>query len=550
MRKAFAWGALLLLLFFTVPGRWLPESLLLFRHSFFKVGLSLRGLELVELNERDGISMIQSMHDQSGLLGYSVSMNGDVNGDGFADMLLGAYEASLDMEQQGAVHLLFGARDFGMGRQIILENEAISIYGRSEKAWFGHSVSIGGDIDGDGLADLAIGSRLEALESARNSGAAYVIFGKDLPSEAGEYSIEEIPHVRLVGERGRNEIGYEVLLGGDLDGDQIPDLVVRGFMDVPNKIAGVFIVPGKLIRQSTGQTIRLFNAEGIIKVAATEAFEDSGRTIALVPDFSGDALPELALGSLDGTAYYAPDLPQPTRPFAWIVPSELINRTDKGTLLLDDERVIGYEISSGIRYHVTITSLGDLDQDGLGDLLIGMAPLHNEQNLPGKALILLGASLKASDGKLDLEREADFTLTGLGMGTGLSGDLFGWALQEGPADIDGDGINDLLIGARGSSVNGSDSGAAFFVPGSEILDLLESGVQQVSLSEIPNVLAFLGEEAQDLFSSKRRITFSGDANGDGINDLLVGAPGWTRDGFGPGAAYWISGQVIIDLATE
>jgi hypothetical protein len=82
-------------------------------------------------------------------------------------------------------------------------------------------------------------------------------------------------------------------------------------------------------------------------------------------------------------------------------------------------------------------------------------------------------------------------------------------------------------------------------PGIEIVELLAAGENEVSMLDIENVIALSGEQANDLFSSKRRISFSGDTYGDGIFDLLIWAPGWDRDPRGTGAVYWIFGALNI-----
>lgn len=550
MKRVFIWFAVIATILFAIPGYWYSDSIVEIKNELLKLVLGLRDVRLINLRDNSNMSIMRFETIQSGLLGYSVSSKGDVNGDGNADMLIGAYETSNPLNQQGAIHLLFGFEQIAATPELQLEEMAISIFGRNENDWFGHSVSIGDDIDGDGLSEIAIGARFETVDGKNKTGGAYVIFSSDLPSEPGVFGIDDIPHIRLVGERGRNEVGYEVYLGGDLDGDSIADLVVRGLMDVPNKSAGVFVVPGAVLRNSIGQTINLFSAEGIIQVTSTEIYEDSGRTIAFLEDFTGDNLPELALGSLDGTHYYSPDSLHPDRPFLWIVPSELFQPNNETIILLNQPEIIRFTVQSGVRYHLTVASPGDIDQDGLGEMLVGMAPLTDTAGLPGKVALLLGSSMREFEGAMDLEYDADLLMTGIESGNSVSGDLLGWSLQEGPGDVDGDGIGDLLIGARGSSLNGRDSGAAFFVSGIEIGKLLDSGDNQLSLFDIDNVIVISGEQTHDLFSSKRRISFSGDTNGDGILDLLIGAPGFIRNGEGSGAAYWISGQTILDQLSD
>ena len=157
-------------------------------------------------------------------LGYAVAALGDTDGDGFGDMLVGAPSENSEnataypaFDQGGAAYVLLGplTTDMSVG------DADWKLHGAESQAFIGRVVAAAGDMDGDGLADLALASP-NTDAGASDAGRVYVVHG---PVTAdGEIDGDAV----ISGERGSGELGYTLGGGTDIDGDTHADLVIGG----------------------------------------------------------------------------------------------------------------------------------------------------------------------------------------------------------------------------------------------------------------------------------------------------------------------------------
>ena len=373
----------------------------------------------------------------------------------------------------------------------------------------GASVSGAGDVDGDGHDDLLIGAPL-THEGGPNSGVAYLIQGPvrgtvdlDLPTAF---------QAKFVGESDYASVGYGVSGAGDVDGDGHVDLLI-GAPYVPwperNGSANLFLGP------VTG-TLGLSSADAQL---AGESVEDRlGFDISGAGDVDADGHDDLLVGTFwrnpNGAAY--------------LVLGPVTGTLD---LSLADAKLVGEPGGVGDwgeRAGESVSDAGDVDADGRDDLLIGAT--HNDEggNQSGAAYLLLGPvtgthDLSVADAKLVGEEPGDFA------GVSVSG----------AGDVDGDGHDDMLVGASRNDEGGDWAGAAYLVRGPL------SGTLDLSLADAELV----GEAAQG--GAGISVSSAGDVNADGRDDMLVGA--LSDDGHGfqhDGAAYLVIGPVtgVLDLS--
>src|SRR6185436_7779455 len=173
---------------------------------------------------------------------------------------------------------------------------------------------------------------------------------------------------------------------------------------------------------------------------------------------------------------------------------------------------------------ISVADAGDVDGDGQDDLLIGARGNESTLYRQGAAYLVLGPAT----GTVDLAM-ADAKLSGE-----LWEDMAGQPVS-GAGDVDGDGLDDVLVGALHNDSNGTDSGAAYLVLGPIPRD--------VSLTRADATL--IGEREYDYAGFS--VSDAGDVDGDGHDDVLVGAPLNGEKGPAAGAAYLVLGPVTGEL---
>ncbi len=165
--------------------------------------------------------------------GVPVSSAGDVNGDGLADLIVGAYRNDTTATDAGRSYVVFGKSDGGVVSlsTIATGTGGFAINGEAANDGSGGSVSSAGDVNGDGLADLIVGARYNDT-TASNAGRSYVVFGK---SDGGVVSLSTIATgtggFAINGEAADDESGTSVSSAGDINGDGLADLIVGAYLN-------------------------------------------------------------------------------------------------------------------------------------------------------------------------------------------------------------------------------------------------------------------------------------------------------------------------------
>jgi FG-GAP repeat protein/hemolysin type calcium-binding protein len=466
--------------------------------------------------------------------GHAVAGVGDVNGDGFADLLIGADLADANGSDSGAAYLLFG-KPGGFGT-ITLDNSGLPsdvgvlIKGAAAGDLAGISVAGAGDVNGDGFADLLIGA-IFADANDVNPGAAYLLFGKasgwstitlddsSLPSSVG---------VLIRGATAADQAGAAVAGAGDVNGDGFADFLVGApFADTNGSLSGgAYLLFG---HASGWNTIILDNSSlpssvGVLIKAAAE-IDHVGYALAGAGDVNGDGFADLLVGS-----HFA-DANGDDSGAAYLLfgkASGWSTITLNNTSLPSTLGVLIKGATAGDQAGNSVAGAGDVNGDGFADFLVGAQDAQPNGPQSGAAYLLFG---KASGwGAITLDNSSLPSDLGVLIKGAPGTDNAGFAVA-GAGDVNGDGFADLLVGAPFANPNGGSSGAASLLFGKA------SGWGTITLNDtsLPSNIGVLiqGAAADDV--AGYAVAGAGDVNGDGFADLLIGAPAEFITA--PGAAY-------------
>lgn len=213
------------------------------------------------------------------LFGISLGSAGDVNGDGFGDLIVGAYEASPGGRTNAGLAIVFHGSSAGVGATPARVLEGVAMGDR-----FGRSVGTAGDVDGDGFADVIIGAVLASPSGRTNVGSAAVFHGS--PGGIGTTAARTLEGIA----RGDN-FGVSVSSAGDVNGDGFADVIVGAVLATPSGrtnagTATIFHGSGGGVSASPARTL-----EG---VAMGDAF---GAAVSRAGDVSGDGFADVVVGA-------------------------------------------------------------------------------------------------------------------------------------------------------------------------------------------------------------------------------------------------------------
>ena len=470
--------------------------------------------------------------------GRSVSAAGDVNGDGYADIIIGAPGNNSGGSVAGAAYVIFGKAG-GFGTPIDLTGlaaaDGFKVQGDTDGDYAGTSVSSAGDVNGDGFADIVIGA-VGNDSGGSNAGAAYVIFGK----ASGFGTLIDLSFLsaptgfKIEGELAGDLAGFTVSSAGDVNGDGFADMIVSGYRNDGggNNAGAAYVIFGKSSGFGTLIDLNGLSAANGFKIQGDVDLDYAGATVSAAGDVNGDGFADIIVGAVGN------DIGGSNAGAAYVI----FGRSGGFGSLID---LTGLAAGDGFKIQgdmaddaagISVSSAGDVNGDGLADIVVGAFGNDaggNGDGNAGAAYVIFGKS--GGFGSL-------IDLTGLAAATGfkIQGDLglddAGFSVSS-AGDVNGDGYADILVGALGNDSGGLNAGAAYVIFG-------KSGGFG-TLIDLTNLAAVNGFKIQgDLAGDRlgRGVSAAGDVNGDGFADIVVGAYGNASGGALAGAAYVIFGH--------
>ncbi|MFM2330421.1 MAG: hypothetical protein RLZZ494_2524, partial [Pseudomonadota bacterium] len=474
--------------------------------------------------------------------GWSVSSAGDVNGDGLADLIVGAPASDPSGgDGAGRSYVVFGKTNSTAVNVSTLTSgtsgEGFVINGQALSSAAGWSVSDAGDVNGDGLADVIVGSPGGAPSFSRiGAGRSYVVFGTTA-SSALDLSVltagSSTQGFVINGQATADLSGYSVSSAGDVNGDGLDDLIVGAYQSDPNGQSGAgrsYVVFGKTgggvvevssLTAGTSTTGFVINGEA--------ADDKSGFSVSAAGDVNGDGLADLIIGghSTDATGADA------GRSYVVFGKTDgsVVNASDLAT----GNSTAGFVIDGASSSELSgwaVSDAGDVNGDGLADLIVSAScdPVNSTQT--GRSYVVFG---KTGGAIVEL---SDLTA---GTGSGgfvirgeTTGDWTGYAVSS-AGDVNGDGLDDLIVGAHGADAEAGTSYVVYGKTGGAVVELssLTSGMSSAGF-------VISGGASADW--SGYSVSTAGDVNGDGFDDLIVSSPyADTSAGSDAGVSYIVFG---------
>lgn len=495
--------------------------------------------------------------------GMSVSSAGDFNGDGYSDVIIGADGADPNGRRTaGASYIVFGGVNVGNTGSINLsslsDTTGLVINGVQSSNRSGFSVSGAGDFNGDGLSDVIIGAPLakgsNANTSGFNAGESYIVFGS---TNAGEQGVLELS--TLDGDNGltvdgfRDEnLGAAVSSAGDFNGDGFSDVVI-GAPDASNgnaydSGASYIIFGGSQVGNEGNLAVTDLDRLNGFSLRGSRRAVNLGTAVSGVGDVNGDGLSDV-LVSEPGSGVYDN---YSNRSYLVFGGAHIENADDFDTIseisvsrastsIVAKSGADRIEQNPGVdssREYIgrSLSSAGDINGDGVTDFMLTASPVDysSGDRLGSETYVIFGNS--------DLDDASQVNIDDITPGTGFEiVDIDGLGDYEVNAagDLNDDGVDDIVIGARLTDANGRfTSGVSYVVYGNASIG--EQGPIDPLTLDGRNGFVINGIDVGD--QSGASVSSAGDMNGDGVSDLIIGAPfGDPNNARGAGESFVVFG---------
>ncbi len=409
--------------------------------------------------------------------GTSVSAAGDINGDGLDDLIVGAGEAN---GAAGNSYVVFGTSSSAAINlsTIAAGTGGFVINGESAADRSGWSVDSAGDVNGDGLVDLIVGARSSDPGGDSNAGRSYVVFGQTGTTAVELSAIAAGTGGFVINGEGAGDFsGAAVANAGDVNGDGLADLIVGarfGDTDSDTDAGRSYVVFGTTSSSAIDLSTITAGTGGFV-INGETAGDESGWSVASAGDVNGDGFADMIIGARFSDPGGRTDAGR-----SYVVFGKA------GTTAVDLSAVAagtgGFVINGetgGDQNGFNVGSAGDINGDGLADLIVG-ANLSDPATGAdaGRSYIVFG---KTGTSGIDLTDVAagsgGFVINGQG-----ASDQSGWQVTS-AGDVNGDGLADLLIGARLSDPSGAtDGGRSYVIFGSTTGVFAQNTVDQLGTS--------------------------------------------------------------------
>ncbi len=439
-------------------------------------------------------------------LGWCLSSAGDVNGDGYDDILIGCSRNDEGGDNAGQSYLFFG-KENGWQMDLNISNADASFIGENSGDLAGVVTSVG-DVNGDGYDDIMVGSPGND-ENGISSGQSYLIFGKmtgwekDMNLSGSDAS--------FYGEYSQDRSGFSISSAGDVNNDGFCDILIGAYLYYnPVDMTGggkTYLILGKESDWRMDTNLSISDASYI-----AEAYQDrSGYSVSGAGDVNNDGYDDILIG-----APYNCDGGYSSGKAYLILGKKYWSKNVSLSSSAISASFIGE--SAYDKAGLDVDGIGDMNGDGFDDFLIGAYGNDDGGSQAGQAYIFFGRSVVWS---LDTDlSNADASIIGNTQQIGIG------QFMSGAGDVDRDGYCDILLKSDGYL---SSYREIFIIKGrangwsmdSDILEKADISIERENYGDI----------------KWSEISGAGDVNGDGFADVLIGAAERDEGGTNRGQVY-------------
>ncbi|MCC8997064.1 MAG: FG-GAP-like repeat-containing protein, partial [Nitrosomonas sp.] len=437
----------------------------------------------------------------------AVSNAGDVNGDGFNDIVVG--EDDWGTAYHGSSYVIFGKNtpfNATLDPSTLNGNNGFQLI---RDVYGANLTTTAGDFNGDGFDDLLVAGSTYSDQSAT------IFFGKGAGFNGTE-SLSTALHdnnigfnITGIGSDSNNSISPSS--AGDINGDHIDDIILSYPGNTLYEAGISYVIFGQNSFANNSIDVDSLNGTNGFLLHGVDGIngkDNFGFSLSGAGDVNGDGYDDMIIGSSYGGN-------NPTNAGSSYVVFGKASGFSATLEMSSLDGTNGFRLDGITKYDTAgnVSSAGDMNGDGFSDILIGAPATDINGDASGSSYVVFGKSsgFDAVMNLADLNGTNGFTINGES-----AGDYLGRSVSN-AGDVNGDGFGDILIGARGADHNGDYSGSVYVIFGKSI-----GFSATLDLANLASDAGFRidGLKAGDSLGINN-VSSSGDINKDGFDDLMV-----------------------------